>query len=355
MQPSRDIDRLHRDHGGAQDAGDRLPVGPRADLRYHRSLHDRGSLRGRRRDRARRRRRSARRARRPAAAGRLPCPHGGGGRHASTSATSSRRSPRKLIRRHPHVFGDARDLSRDEVKALWGDIKAEEKRERAAARRVRTAPRGDGRARRRAARPARADPRAQASGKGRQGRLRLERPARRARQAARGNRRSRGRARRRRRAEASRAKSATSCSRSPISPATSASIRKRRCAAPTPSSSAASPISKDGSARLAAPRRARPSTRWRRCGAKPSNSKVSRGSDDVLRADAYLSFQPSERRRAQRAGLGLARPTARGRLDNAQLARRDQACGDGRSATARASTDPLERRVGGLCAAHPPA
>jgi ATP diphosphatase len=41
---------------------------------------------------------------------------------------------RKLIRRHPHVFGEARDLSSDEVKALWGRIKAEEKRERAAAR-----------------------------------------------------------------------------------------------------------------------------------------------------------------------------------------------------------------------------
>jgi ATP diphosphatase len=43
---------------------------------------------------------------------------------------------RKLIRRHPHVFGDARDLTSDEVKALWGRIKAEEKRERAEARRA---------------------------------------------------------------------------------------------------------------------------------------------------------------------------------------------------------------------------
>jgi nucleoside triphosphate diphosphatase len=43
---------------------------------------------------------------------------------------------RKLIRRHPHVFGDARDLSSDEVKTLWGRIKAEEKRERAEARRA---------------------------------------------------------------------------------------------------------------------------------------------------------------------------------------------------------------------------
>ncbi|MDQ0469173.1 ATP diphosphatase [Labrys wisconsinensis] len=38
----------------------------------------------------------------------------------------------KLIRRHPHVFGDARSLSPEAVKALWGAIKAEEKAERAA-------------------------------------------------------------------------------------------------------------------------------------------------------------------------------------------------------------------------------
>jgi len=43
---------------------------------------------------------------------------------------------RKLIRRHPHVFGDGRDLSSDEVKALWGRIKAQEKHERAEARRA---------------------------------------------------------------------------------------------------------------------------------------------------------------------------------------------------------------------------
>jgi ATP diphosphatase len=36
----------------------------------------------------------------------------------------------KLVRRHPHVFGDARDLSPDAVKALWGEIKQAEKEER---------------------------------------------------------------------------------------------------------------------------------------------------------------------------------------------------------------------------------
>lgn len=40
----------------------------------------------------------------------------------------------KLIRRHPHVFGDARDLSPAEVKALWHRIKAEEKARKSAER-----------------------------------------------------------------------------------------------------------------------------------------------------------------------------------------------------------------------------
>jgi ATP diphosphatase len=34
----------------------------------------------------------------------------------------------KLVRRHPHVFGDAGAMSSDEVKGLWARIKAEEKR-----------------------------------------------------------------------------------------------------------------------------------------------------------------------------------------------------------------------------------
>lgn len=40
----------------------------------------------------------------------------------------------KLIRRHPHVFGAARDLTPEQVKGLWGEIKAQEKRARAEAR-----------------------------------------------------------------------------------------------------------------------------------------------------------------------------------------------------------------------------
>jgi ATP diphosphatase len=41
---------------------------------------------------------------------------------------------RKLIRRHPHVFGDTRNLSPEAVKKLWDEIKQEEKAERRAAR-----------------------------------------------------------------------------------------------------------------------------------------------------------------------------------------------------------------------------
>jgi ATP diphosphatase len=40
----------------------------------------------------------------------------------------------KLIRRHPHVFGDTRNLSADEVKGVWDRIKREEKAVRAARR-----------------------------------------------------------------------------------------------------------------------------------------------------------------------------------------------------------------------------
>ena len=40
----------------------------------------------------------------------------------------------KLIRRHPHVFGDARAHSPGAVKALWGRIKADEKRAKLEAR-----------------------------------------------------------------------------------------------------------------------------------------------------------------------------------------------------------------------------
>jgi nucleoside triphosphate diphosphatase len=41
---------------------------------------------------------------------------------------------RKLIRRHPHVFGEARDLAPVQVKLLWDEIKRQEKADRRSAR-----------------------------------------------------------------------------------------------------------------------------------------------------------------------------------------------------------------------------
>ena len=49
----------------------------------------------------------------------------------------------KMIRRHPHVFGEARDLPPDQVKALWGQIKTQEKSDRAARRAASTRPEPD--------------------------------------------------------------------------------------------------------------------------------------------------------------------------------------------------------------------
>jgi nucleoside triphosphate diphosphatase len=40
----------------------------------------------------------------------------------------------KLVRRHPHVFGDTRDLSPDAVNRLWDEIKSQEKAAQAARR-----------------------------------------------------------------------------------------------------------------------------------------------------------------------------------------------------------------------------
>jgi ATP diphosphatase len=49
---------------------------------------------------------------------------------------------RKLIRRHPHVFGDADARAAGAAKGMWNKIKAEEKRARAAARKAEAEPQG---------------------------------------------------------------------------------------------------------------------------------------------------------------------------------------------------------------------
>ena len=83
----------------------------------------------------------------------------------------------KLVRRHPHVFGDAGALSSDEVKALWGRIKAEEKRAKLASEARDGAARRDEvrRARRGSAGVAGAFSRPETAGESRQSRFRLER------------------------------------------------------------------------------------------------------------------------------------------------------------------------------------
>ncbi len=74
QKPSRDGLHARRSacgDGAAARQGHGLSVGRRAEFRDHRAVHDRGSLRGRRRDRARGSRGAEGRARRPPAAGGL--------------------------------------------------------------------------------------------------------------------------------------------------------------------------------------------------------------------------------------------------------------------------------------------
>lgn len=55
-------------------------------------------------------------------------------RHAFDFGDVVRAISAKMLRRHPHVFGERRDWTPDEVKASWSRIKAAEKAERAARR-----------------------------------------------------------------------------------------------------------------------------------------------------------------------------------------------------------------------------
>ncbi len=70
---------------------------------------------------------------------------------------------RKMIRRHPHVFGDEKARSAKLAKGFWEEIKAREKKNADACRHPR----------RRAGGPAGHDARRQIASQGRQGRLRL--------------------------------------------------------------------------------------------------------------------------------------------------------------------------------------
>ncbi len=68
-----------------------------------------------------------RRARRSAAPGRLPRAHGRGSKAASPSPTSPRAIADKMVRRHPHVFGDRPDRHAAAQTVAWEAQKAAER------------------------------------------------------------------------------------------------------------------------------------------------------------------------------------------------------------------------------------
>ena len=117
-----------RDHGPSARAR-RVSLGSRADLRVHQALHPRRDLRGPRRHRppglARTwPRSSAISSFRRFFYAQMASEHGLFDIENSLDAINS-----KLIRRHPHVFGDQSAETSGDVKRIWGEVKAAEKKE----------------------------------------------------------------------------------------------------------------------------------------------------------------------------------------------------------------------------------
>ena len=178
----------------------------------------------------------------------------------------------KLVRRHPHVFGDARAQSPAAVKALWGRIKADEKRAKLEAREATRGPPAEACARARstaflwrcrrflAPSNCRRKPAKSVS----TGTMRARSSPSSAKRSPRSRRRSPTVRRSR-----WRMRSATSCSRRSILPAISKSTPRLRYAAPTPSSNGGSRISKAASASAAELPKARASRRWSSSGPRP--------------------------------------------------------------------------------------
>lgn len=106
---------------------DGCPVGPRTDAPQHWQEHDRGGLRGARLHRGGRRGSPTRGAGRRAHAGRAACADCGGRPGEFTLADVARDIDAKLIRRHPHVFGDVDADSSDEVLKIWDEVKLAER------------------------------------------------------------------------------------------------------------------------------------------------------------------------------------------------------------------------------------
>ena len=161
---------------------------------------------------------------------------------------------KKMIRRHPHVFGDGTARDPSAVKATWDQIKAEERAEKAAERGGASSSNPSPESRdsshigRRSDHAPCSDARRQVAGQSRQGRLRLAEPSARVREAEGRDRRVRGSgaplrssrrpARRRGVVEAPSTKnSATCCSSWRTSPAICSSIPRPRCARPIRNSS----------------------------------------------------------------------------------------------------------------------
>ena len=104
----------------------RLPVGPRADPHLAPEAPARGGLRGLRRARGRRDAGAGRGARRPVAPGRAPRAARGRGRHLRPGRRPGALAT-KIVRRHPHVFGDAVARTASDVNRQWERIKAAER------------------------------------------------------------------------------------------------------------------------------------------------------------------------------------------------------------------------------------
>ena len=131
------------DHAAA-----RVPLGPQADPGGHRGLHPRGDVRARRRGAGGGAPSSSRRGVRPWRAGgrtvrrrrsRVTAPSRASWATCCSRCTSwprwrrrragtiwarwRRASTRKLVRRHPHIFGDASAETPDDVRRTWDEIK----------------------------------------------------------------------------------------------------------------------------------------------------------------------------------------------------------------------------------------
>ena len=207
-------------HGAPARSGRRLPLGPRAGFREHRPLHDRGGLRGRRCDRAAGLRRSRGRARRPAAAGGLSRPDGQGGRPLRL------RGGRRADRRQDDPPPSAR-VRRGRGRERRGAEPSPGRTPRPPSARQKRGGRRSEHPRRRAARPAGADPRAEAAAPRRPGRLRLAGDRRRCSPSSRRSwPRCKPSSRPARRTSAWRTRSATCCSPRSTSPAISASTAR---------------------------------------------------------------------------------------------------------------------------------